>query len=99
MICSFEILSIVILNFSFLNNNDKELLLFFNAIFSIYFSFFYRSRTPTSSRSPSSASMGRPASVGAGPRPPTVGTPEENSAKRIKMEENSRKSGHVSFIQ
>ena len=43
--------------------------------------------------------MGRPASVGAGPRPPTVGTPEENSAKRIKMEENSRKSGHVSFIQ
>ena len=59
--------------------------------------FFHRSRTPTSSRSPSSASMGRPASVGAGPRPPTVGTPEENSAKRIKMEENSRKSGHVSF--
>lgn len=58
-----------------------------------------RSRTPTSSRSPSSASIGRPASVGAGP-PRTSGTPdqEERNAKRIKMEENARKSGHVSRL-
>ena len=61
-----------------------------------------RSRTPTSSRSPSSASMGRPASAGAGPhnRPSEARTPtgdmNESQAKRIKMEENARKSGHVS---
>ncbi len=55
-----------------------------------------RSRTPTSSRSPSSASMGRPASAGAGPRNSGTPTGEEGAAKRIKMEENARKSGHVS---
>jgi len=63
-----------------------------------------RSRTPTSSRSPSSASMGRPASAGAGPHHrvasdgmPTQGDPmNESQAKRIKMEENARKSGHES---
>ncbi len=59
-----------------------------------------RSRTPNSSRSPSAASAGRPASVGAGGvRPPMAGTPtDENAAKRIKMEENARKSGHVSEL-
>lgn len=63
-----------------------------------------RSRTPTSSRSPSSASIGRPASAGAGPHNRASGTPtgldssmNESQAKRIKMEENARKSGHVSF--
>jgi len=63
-----------------------------------------RSRTPTSSRSPSSASMGRPASAGAGPQHrgasdamPTQGeSMTESQAKRIKMEENARKSGHES---
>ena len=65
----------------------------------IFGTLFYRSRTPTSSRSPSSASMGRPASAGAGPRPPVSGSPEESASKRIKMEENARKSasGHVSL--
>ena len=62
---------------------------------------YYRSRTPTSSRSPSSASVGRPNSVGAAPIR-TSGTPgdgsEEGSAKRIKMEDNARKSGHVSQL-
>ena len=63
-----------------------------------------RSRTPTSSRSPSSASIGRPASAGAGPHNRATGTPpgldssmNDSQAKRIKMEENARKSGHVSF--
>lgn len=58
-----------------------------------------RSRTPTSSRSPSAASAGRPASVGGGSsnRPPTTRTPtDDNAAKRIKMEDNARKSGHES---
>jgi len=55
-----------------------------------------RSRAPTSSRSPSSASMGRPASAGAGPRNSGTPTGEEGAAKRIKMEENARKSGHES---
>merc|ERR1719189_249082 len=62
-----------------------------------------RSRTPTSSRSPSSASIGRPASAGAGPHNRATGTPpgldssiNESQAKRIKMEENARKSGHES---
>jgi len=62
-----------------------------------------RSRTPTSSRSPSSASMGRPASAGAGPhgqRPSEARTPtgdiNDSQAKRIKMEETARKSGHES---
>jgi len=63
-----------------------------------------RSRTPTSSRSPSSASMGRPASAGAGPQhrgaldaiPAQGESINESQAKRIKMEENARKSGHES---
>merc|ERR1712203_669899 len=61
------------------------------------------SRTPTSSRSPSSASIGRPASAGAGPHNRATGTPtgldssmNDSQAKRIKMEENARKSGHES---
>merc|ERR1719219_1251455 len=55
-----------------------------------------RSRTPTSSRSPSSASMGRPASAGAGPPARSPTNRDDSAAKRIKMEENSRKSGHES---
>ena len=63
-----------------------------------------RSRTPTSSRSPSSASMGRPASAGPGaPRPAGTPTGEDTNgqgaSKRIKMEDNARKSGHVSYYR